>query len=320
MAIMSRASSGLLLAITSTITFALSGAFVKPLLESGWTPGSAVIARVLIAGVVLSPFAAVALRGRWRTIWTGRRRIIGFGLIPVAATQLAYFAAIARIPIGMALLIEYLAPVLLVLLAWARTRSVPPAVVIVGSVLALGGLVLVIGPGVAGPIDLLGVLFAATAAIGLAAYFLIAAMPDDGVPPVALAASGLLLGGVALLALGLVGIVPLGATFGTVDLLGATVAWWIPLGVVALLATAVAYATGIAATTRLGSRLASFVGLLEVAFAALFAWILLGEALSPLQLLGGVLIIAGIAFVRAERGADAVSPESERVTTSAEPA
>jgi drug/metabolite transporter (DMT)-like permease len=55
----------------------------------------------------------------------------------------------------------------------------------------------------------------------------------------------------------------------------------------------------------LGSRLMSFVGMLEVVFASLFAWVLLGEALGPFQLLGGVLILAGIACVRSERRADA---------------
>ena len=56
----------------------------------------------------------------------------------------------------------------------------------------------------------------------------------------------------------------------------------------------------------LGSRLASFVGLLEVAAAALYAWLLLGEALTPLQLGGGLLIVVGIGFVRAERTREAV--------------
>ncbi|MGO7984198.1 EamA family transporter, partial [Rhizobium johnstonii] len=79
-------------------------------------------------------------------LWRSRWRILAFGAIPVALTQLAYFAALARIPVGTALLIEYLAPVLLVALVWVRTRTVPRLVVLVGSGLALSGLVLVIGP------------------------------------------------------------------------------------------------------------------------------------------------------------------------------
>jgi len=53
----------------------------------------------------------------------------------------------------------------------------------------------------------------------------------------------------------------------------------------------------------LGSRLASFAGLLEVVAAALYAWLLLGEALTLLQLLGGALILVGIGLVRSDTSA-----------------
>ena len=79
--------------------------------------------------------------------------------------------------------------------------------------------------------------------------------------------------------------------------------WWVPLLVVAVVGTAVAYASGIAASAILGSRLASFIGLLEVVFASLFAWLLLGEKLTPLQFVGGALILGGIAAVRMEGSA-----------------
>jgi drug/metabolite transporter (DMT)-like permease len=93
------------------------------------------------------------------------------------------------------------------------------------------------------------------------------------------------------------------ATFGTVPLLGSAAPWWVPLAVVAVFGTAVAYASGIFGSSRLGSRLASFVGLLEVVFASILAWVVVGERLSLLQMIGGVLILAGIATVPAEQPA-----------------
>ena len=94
--------------------------------------------------------------------------------------------------------------------------------------------------------------------------------------------------------------------FTDVPFLGGTAPWWVPLGIVAVVGTAIAYACSIAATGWLGSRLMSFIGLLEVVFAAMFAWLLLGEALSPLQLLGGLLILAGsYTVVLGERSAPA---------------
>ena len=66
-------------------------------------------------------------------------------------------------------------------------------------------------------------------------------------------------------------------------------------------ATAFAYLTGILSAAKLGSRVASFIGLLEVLFAILFAWWLLGEVPTLLQVLGGAFIVAGIVLVKMER-------------------
>ncbi|MEU4560706.1 DMT family transporter [Actinoplanes sp. NPDC023936] len=293
-------SAGLLAAVTSAATFGTSGAFIKPLLEAGWSPAAAVTARALIAGLLLLPFVLVALRGRWDALWRARWRIAGMGAIAVAFTQLTYFAAISRIPVSTALLVEYLAPLLLVLWAWATTRRMPRPAVLLGSALAIGGLVLVIGPGALQAVDPVGILLAFAAAIGCAVYFVVAARPADGLPPVALAGAGLLLGGAVLGLTGLAGIVPMTATNTHVTLLGTIAPWWVPLAVVAVFATAIAYATGIFGSSRLGSRLASFVGLLEVVFASVFAWVVVGEALTPLQMAGGALILAGIASIPAE--------------------
>lgn len=301
---------GLGLALTSALAFGASGAFMKPVLESGWSPGAAVLARVLVAAAVLLVPTLLLLRGRYGLLWQARWRVLSFGAIAVAGTQLAYFAAIERIPVSMALLIEYLAPVLLVLLAWARTRRVPRAVVLAGTVLSLVGLALVIGPGDVGGVDLLGVGFGLLAAVGLAAYFLLAAVPEE-VPPVAMAGAGLIVGAIVLGVLGLLGVVPMRAHLDDVPLLETSVSWFVPIVVVGVVATAFAYVTGIAATVRLGSRVASFVGLLEVVFAALLAWVLLGEALGPVQLLGGALIVVGIGLVRSERQARAPSDETQ---------
>ncbi|MCM4084523.1 EamA family transporter [Paractinoplanes hotanensis] len=286
--------------VLSAVSFGTSGAFIKPLLEAGWSPAAAVTVRALAGSVVLLPIVLFALRGRWPALWRARWRVLGMGLIAVAFTQLAYFAAISRIPVSTALLIEYLAPLLLVLWAWATTRRMPRPAVLLGSVLAIGGLVLVIGPGALQAVDPLGLALAFAAAVGCAVYFVVAARPADGLPPVALAGAGLLLGGLALGLIGLTGALPLETVGGDVALLGGSAPWWVPLAVVAIAGTAIAYATGIAGSARLGSRLASFLGLLEVVFASIFAWLVLGESLTLLQILGGALILAGIASIPSE--------------------
>ncbi|MFD9700915.1 DMT family transporter [Lentzea sp. NPDC059081] len=294
-------TTGLIAAGVSFLSFGTSGAFVKPLLEAGWSPTAAVTARAFTAGLVLLPFVLWSLRGRWASLWHARWAVLGMGLVGVAVTQVLYFAAIQRIPVATALLIEFLAPLLLVGFTWAVSRKTPAPVVLIGSVLAVGGLVLVIGPGAIQAVDPIGLAAAFGAAIGCAVYFVIAARPNNGLPPVALAGAGLLLAAPVLALVGALGLLPFTASFDDLVLFDTRTAWWVPLLVVAVIGTALAYASGITASGILGSRLASFIGLLEVVSASMFAWLLLGEELSPLQLFGGLLILAGIASVRAER-------------------
>lgn len=294
-------TTGLIAAAVSFISFGTSGAFIKPLLEDGWSPTAAVTARALTAGLVLLPFVLLSLRGRWSLLLRAKWRVLGMGLVGVALTQFCYFAAIQRIPVATALLIEFLAPLLLVGFTWAVTRRTPAPVVLLGSVLAVGGLVLVIGPGALQAVDPVGLAAAFGSAFGCAAYFLIAARPSEGLPPVALAGAGLLVAVPVLALVGALGLLPFTATFDDVALFDLAAPWWVPLLVVAVAGTALAYASGITATGILGSRLASFIALLELVSASLFAWLLLGEELTVLQLFGGVLILAGIASVQAER-------------------
>ena len=313
----SPASAGLIIAIIAAATFGTSGALIKPLLEAGWSPAAAVTVRVLIGGVALTPFALFALAGRWRALWRGRWRVLGMALIGVAGTQLVYFAAIQRIPVGTGILVEYMAPLLLVAAVWVRTRRTPKSVVLIGSVIALVGLVLVVSPGGSGSFDALGLSFALMAMVGCALYYVISARPSDGLPPVALAAAGLLLGGLALALVSAVGLVPFETSTAPVAMFGTPVQWWVPLLVVGTVSTAVAYAASITAAEMLGSRIASFAGLLEVVAATFYAWLLLGEKLTVPQLIGGALILVGIGFVRSEK-ADAAELPLEAVPVRSE--
>jgi drug/metabolite transporter (DMT)-like permease len=68
----------------------------------------------------------------------------------------------------------------------------------------------------------------------------------------------------------------------------------------ALVAAVVAYVAGIAGARLLGAKVASFVGLTEVLFAVVFAWVLLGQSLGVMQLSGGALVLVGIALVRVD--------------------
>jgi drug/metabolite transporter (DMT)-like permease len=223
----------------------------------------------------------------------------------VLGCQLFFFSAMQRMPVAVALLIQYLAPVMLVVFVWVRTRRRPSALVLGGSLVAVVGLVLVVDVSGAS-FDLLGTLLALCAAVCVCAYFVISERAGDSLPPLALASGGLLVGAVGMGALGVSGVLPFAAPDVSVPLLGVPVPWFLPLLWVAGVATTVGYALGVMAVPRIGSRVASFVGLSEVLFALGFAWLLLGEVPAPVQFAGGALILAGVVLVRADARSAAV--------------
>lgn len=296
-------TSGLGLAVVSAASFGLSGSLARGLLDAGWSSAAAVAARILLAAAVLGPVAAVQLRGRWALVRRNLPLLTAYGLIAVAGCQLAYFSAVETLPVGVALLIEYTAPVAVVGWLWLRHGRRPGWLTGAGAVLGLTGLVLVLDLLSGAEADPVGVAWALAAMAGAACYFVLSAREDTGLPATALAAGGLLLGGVTLVLAGLLGLVPLDTSTGPVAFAGFTAPWWAPVLALGLVTAALAYVAGIAASRRLGPRLASFVALSEVLAALGFAWLLLDQQPGGLQVVGGALILAGVVVVdRGEEG------------------
>jgi drug/metabolite transporter (DMT)-like permease len=284
-------------AALSASSFGLSGALGRGLMDAGWSPAAAVAIRVLLGAAALAPIAAVQLRGRWHLLRRRLPLIVLYGAVPVGGCQLAYFNAVARMPVGVALLIEYTAPLAVVAWLWARYGQRPTRQTVLGAVIGAVGLLLIIDLTGAGT-SAAGVAWALGAMLGAAFFFVLSSRDHGGLPGTALAAGGLLVGGLLLLLAGAAGIVPLTATSAPVAFDGFTVPWWLPVLVLGVVTAALGYACGIAATRRLGARLASFVALSEVLAALVFAWLLLGEAPTAVQLVGGALILAGVVAVR----------------------
>ncbi|MFN8077915.1 MAG: DMT family transporter [Kineosporiaceae bacterium] len=285
--------------LASAAAFATSGAFAKSLLLAGWSPGLVVALRVTVAALALAPALAWSLRGRARLLLRNARTVLAYGATGVALTQLAYFSAVERLSVGVALLLEYLAPVLVVAWLWARRGVRPSRLTVAGAVVSLAGLVLVLDLRGDVRLDAVGVAWALVAAAALTAYFLLAESADADLPPIALAGGGLAVGAVLLWVAGALGAVELRRGAASVTLLDARVPWWLPLAVISLVAAAFAYVAGIAAVRALGSTPASFLALSEVVFAVAVAWAVLGELPSAVQLGGGALVVAGIVAVRA---------------------
>ncbi|WP_421733572.1 EamA family transporter [Cellulomonas sp.] len=298
-------AAGIVAGLIAAVAFATSGPVVKPLLVAGWSPGSAILVRLSVAALLLAGPAAWALRGRWHVLRDEWRTVLGFGVLGVATASTMYYLAVDRLPVAIALLIEYTGPLLLVGWGWARERRAPSAATLAGAALATGGLVLVLDLTGSLELDPVGLAFALVSAVGNAAYFALTGRRTE-LPSISLAGAGMAVGALTVALVAAVGVLPLAAPDVRVDLLGAQVHWIVPLLVVATVPTAFAYGVSALSVRLLGERLASFLALSEVLVAVLLAWLLVSEVPAPLQVAGMVLVVAGIALVR--RGTDAPEP------------
>ena len=289
---------GLVAMLASCAAFGTSGPFAKALMTADWSPGAVVLIRIAGAALVLAPFTLWSMRGRWGGAMRRELpRAAFYGTLAVAAAQLGYFQAVSRMPVGVALLIEYLGIILVVLWVWALTRRMPHRLTGVGIVLALAGLALVLDVTGQSTPSLVGVLWGLLAAVGLAGHYVLAGRPTT-LPAVAFAGFGLTSGAVVLAAAGVVGVLPMEAGSSTVVIAGASAPAWVAFAELVLVAAALAYVLGILGARHLGSTLASFVGLTEVIFAVAFAWVLLGELPGPIQIVGGLVLLSGVVAVR----------------------
>ncbi|WP_267246340.1 EamA family transporter [Streptomyces sp. PR69] len=306
-------SAGLGLALGSAFAFGGSGVAAKPLIEAGLDPLHTVWLRVAGSALVMLPLA-------WRHRDLVRRRpalLAGFGLLAVAGVQACYFAAISRIPVGVALLIEYLAPALV--LGWVRfvqRRPVTRAAA-VGVVLAVGGLACVVEVWAGLGFDAVGLLLALGAACCQVGYFVLSDQGggsehggDSGqggdlgqggdatnrADPLGVIAYGLLVGTAVLTVIARPWAMEWRLLMGSADLGGTRVPAVLLLCWVVLIATVLAYITGVVAVRRLSPQVAGVVACLEAVIATVLAWVLLHEHLSLPQILGGAVVLAG-AFI-----------------------
>jgi drug/metabolite transporter (DMT)-like permease len=291
---------GVGLALASASSFGLSGSLARSLLDLGWSPAAVVATRVSGAFLILLIPSLLLLRRVGLPTRSQAVRMLAFGAVAIALAQLCYFSAVQYLSVGVALLLEFLAPVMLIGWHWARSRRRPAWPVLGGAGLSIVGLAFVLDLRDGLTLNPVGVAWGLGAALCLSAYFLLS--EDSGtvapIHPVLLTTAGTGVGAAVLFAASAAGLLPLAAHAGDTILVDRAVGWWLPVLALILVSAVFAYPSGIAAVRRLGSSVASFVSLTEVIFAVTFAFVLLGQRPGLIQLVGGVLILVGIALVQ----------------------
>jgi drug/metabolite transporter (DMT)-like permease len=283
------------LSLTSWVLFASSGPVAKAVMATGWSASAVTSVRIALAAVVLTPVVAVLKPRALRFRRADLGLLLGYGVLGVAGVQLFFFVAVARIPVGVAMVLVNLAPVLVALWVRAVRRTRLPGLVWLGLGLAVLGLALVAQVGSGAGLDLLGVAAGLGSAVCSAGYFLLGEHGAGRLDPLGLTAAGLVVGAVV------VGVVSPPWTWPGRATGGPTV--WLVLLALAVVGTVLPYLAGLRALRELSSARASVLALVEPLVAAALAWALLGQTLGPVQVAGAVLLLAGAVLAQRALGA-----------------
>lgn len=313
---------GTALIVFSSCCFGTSGVLAKATIDAGLSPEQVASARICLGAVILFVGTAVfrprALRLRRRELPT----LVAYGVVGVAAVQLLYFVAVAHLPIGVAMLLEYLSPVLVTL--WVRfvrgTRL--HRAIWLGVGLAIAGLVLVAQAWDGLALNTVGILAGLATAACSATYFLLGERSVTASDPVGITTWGLVIGAAAVTVVAPVWSLPGPVVAGDTAFGPWHPPAWLLLFAVAFVSTVVAYLAGMAALRHLPSSVVSVLSLLEPVMATALAWALLDQALSITQVVGGVVLLGGALIVRltsrrAINPEPVVTPESRSARSSA---
>ena len=292
---------GYLLAAVAAGMFAVNGSLARFLLDDGVSAAHLSQLRATLSFALLAGALALVDRSRLRIDRADIPRMAWLGIAGLALVQLTYFLAIDRLPISVALVVQFTGPMLVLL--WLRGvhgRRLRPS--LYGAVaLSVAGSALVVEVYDAGSLDGLGIAFAAAAAVTFAIYLVGFERAGNRYDAFTTLTWGL---GFATL-FWLVASPPWKFPFGDLDSTGDLA---LALGVV-VIGTLAPFLLNVSALRHLPAARVGVVATLEPVLATAIAWAIHGEALAALQIAGGLLVVAAVAWVQTHPPA----PEVEQV-------
>jgi drug/metabolite transporter (DMT)-like permease len=300
-----RPALGYALYLAGALLFGINGTVSKVVLQA--VDNAARVSQLRVTFAFLILLVVVALTNR-RALPLRRPEwgpVAAYGILGVALTQWLYFVAIERMPIGIALLIEFTAPIMVVL--WVRFAWRRPVrnTVWLGLALALVGLAMVAQLWGGLTLSALGVAAAFGAAVALAVYYLLGETCGQRRDPVSLTLWGFAFAALMWAVLLPWWEFPWSALSGTATPFGAgsaEVPLWVLATSMVVLGTIAPFWLVLAAIRHIGAAGASIVGMTEPFIASVVAWVVLGEVLTPMQMLGGVVILTGVVIAERARG------------------
>lgn len=302
---------GYALVVAGAILFGLNGGVSRVAMGAGLEPGEFTTVRVTGAAVVFVLYAACFRRSALRRPrGTALLLVMALGLVGIAALQLTYNVAITRLPLGIALLLEYLAPVLVVLwVRFVRKENVHPRMWVAVALAVLG--LAVVGQVWNGlQLDGWGVVMALLAAVSFATYFLLGERNVGLDDPLRVILWAFLVATVAMNLFQPIWETP--QLPGSTSLLGRldehAVNPWVPIAMVVVLGTVAPFFLQLVALRHLPASIVVVVAMLEPVIANVLGWAWFRETLAPVQVVGAAAVIVGIVLAQTARTVDKTIP------------
>ncbi|MFZ4107528.1 MAG: DMT family transporter [Candidatus Planktophila sp.] len=289
---------GEILALTGAVAFAFNGIVAKLLLTSGLSSMRLTQVRCGGAFLILGAYVFLRYRDKLRTTKQELPWLAAYGLIGFMAVQAFYFVAITRMHVSIGLIIEFTAPIWIVLwLRYVMKKYVPPLMWI-SIAMAFSGLLLIAQVWKGQTLDPIGVSAALVDAIALSIYFLLGEKLTRNRDAETLSVYGFGFATLGLLILMPIWDYPVGVFTQSINLQGIlgdyNVPGWVLIVWIILMGTIAPYLLVVNGIKLLSASTASVMGMAEPVLAGIFAWIWISEKWNVVQLIGGAVVIVGI--------------------------
>jgi drug/metabolite transporter (DMT)-like permease len=291
--------------IVAATLFGVNGAVSKVALTSGLSSLRLTEARSAGACIALTLIALARKPSSLRVERGELPRLALFGIVGVAFVQLFYFLAIHRLPVGIALLIQYIGPVLVAIYARTFGHEHVRRRIWLALALSLAGLALMVQLWSGVTLDGLGVAFALIAAVVFAVYLLLAEHEVQKRESIPLLAWGFFFAVLFWTIVQPWWSFPTSAAARTVSLQGHLSSLHLPVWAIVLwvivLGSAVPFALIVGALRHITATQVGVTAMLEPVVATIAAWVWLRESLSATQLAGAVVVLCGIGLAQTAR-------------------
>lgn len=275
-----------------SILWGLNGPISRMALDAGVKPEQLAGWRVISAALLLTGCLVIVRKMQWRVSRRALKSIVLFGILGVSVPQFLYYEAIARFDVGLTLVIVYTAPLWVAAFQRFAYGTRQPREVLAAMVLALVGVTLAVGGDVEGA-SAIGFVLAVCTSLAYTLQLLLAERLDSDVPAAPRLALSMIFAAVVWLVVPVVHDVP--TTLIRSDVPFGTTGYEVPLllliGYVVIGGTILPYACLVGGVSRIGPVAAGVTGMVEPIVAIVLSWVLLGQDLSVVQVVGIAIVL-----------------------------